>query len=556
MRHHVKAAFLIVVSIVLIISGCVTSFAARKYYGDVGLTIEIPDNFYVVSSYGVSEADQAALEEKGFVVDDILKENDKNNFLFQAVNDTFTIAASLLIGPSESKSAKDLTDSDLEELKNTLSENFTSEGKELLGVSKYDSQYTSFLKTEYRMPDQNGMLDMTDYICIEGGTTYHFSFAFYDKELEDDNKRETEQIIDSVRIDGKGSKKIKKTEKKEATKETESAKEEPASATYEKAEEPLSPAYPDTTATLAIYMITNALGFNMIFIIITIVAVLLRRAAPRLVWVIFLGGLLLQALSIKNAADRMRMSKMPGFYALVMIVIAFFGFYKLTQPSAKKKQPGDKTPDTAQISGKTDSAQNAQNAQNIQDAQNAQNVQNAHVAQNIQDAKNDADGFYKECVSSFHQIASDAGYANKGLIFIPELMPAGEKIVNALLSNQYLSSQYGSDPSRYYYAIVGLGIQAGMVIADQWHKDPDALKNGFVDYIIAQGPAEMAKRLMQTCFQADEEKANGFYSSIYSRWLQLHKPYWNRKDTGQYTFYGTLAAYQTGISAILGQYNS
>ena len=310
---------------------------------------------------------------------------------------------------------------------------------------------------------------------------------------------------------------------------------------------------------MGIYMFTNALGFNMVFLIITIIAVLLRNAAPRLVWVIFLGGLLLQILAIRNASQELWIYKMDEFYALVMIVIAFFGFYKLTQPSAKKKQPDDKTPDTAQSSGKTDSAQNTQNVQNAhvaQDAQDNQDAQNNQDAQDIQDAQNDADGFYKECVSSFHQTASDAGYAKKGPIFIPELMPAGEKIVKALLSNQYLSSQYGSDPSRYYYVIVGLSIQAGMVIADQWHKDPDALKNGFVDYIITQGPAEKAKKLMETIFQADEKRANDFYGSIYSRWLQLHKPYWNRKDTGQYTFYGTVAAYRTGISVILGQYDN
>ena len=164
------------------------------------------------------------------------------------------------------------------------------------------------------------------------------------------------------------------------------------------------------------------------------------------------------------------------------------------------------------------------------------------------------DDFYKDCLSSFHQFASEKGYVKNGIIFIPELMPIGERIVKAFLTDPFFISEYASDPLQYYYAIVGLSIQAGMVIADKWHTNYSELKNGFVDTVISEGPAEMAQALMDANFHVNAEKANEFYSGIYTIWMQLHNPYWVVNDPRKYTFLGTVAAYQVGISTILGQY--
>ena len=152
--------------------------------------------------------------------------------------------------------------------------------------------------------------------------------------------------------------------------------------------------------------------------------------------------------------------------------------------------------------------------------------------------------FYKDCLSSFHQFASEKGYVKNGIIFIPELMPIGERIVKAFLTDPFFISEYSSDPIQYYYAIVGLSIQAGMVIADKWHTNYSELQSGFVDTVISEGPAEMAQDLMDANFHVSAEEANDFYSGIYTRWMQLHNPYWVVNDPRKYTFLGTIAAYQ------------
>ena len=133
-------------------------------------------------------------------------------------------------------------------------------------------------------------------------------------------------------------------------------------------------------------------------------------------------------------------------------------------------------------------------------------------------------------------------------------MPIGERIVKAFLTDPFFISEYSSDPIQYYYAIVGLSIQAGMVIADKWHTNYSELQSGFVDTVISEGPAEMAQDLMDANFHVSAEEANDFYSGIYTRWMQLHNPYWVVNDPRKYTFLGTIAAYQVGISTILGVY--
>ena len=45
--------------------------------------------------------------------------------------------------------------------------------------------------------------------------------------------------------------------------------------------------------------------------------------------------------------------------------------------------------------------------------------------------------FYNDCVAEFHKEAMKKGVANKGLIFIPELIPLGEKAILAFLKDLY-----------------------------------------------------------------------------------------------------------------------
>jgi hypothetical protein len=162
--------------------------------------------------------------------------------------------------------------------------------------------------------------------------------------------------------------------------------------------------------------------------------------------------------------------------------------------------------------------------------------------------------FYTECVADYHKVAKSLGYANRDLIFIPELIPFGQKTVLAFLQDNFFQMEFGNNPQQYYFVIMALSLQAGIVFADKWHSDFSALKNGYVDQIIEEGPADTAEVLLKNEIGLNKEQANQFYGKIFQRWLSLHEPYWKLSDPREYTFMAMLASYQLGISMILEKY--
>ena len=116
--------------------------------------------------------------------------------------------------------------------------------------------------------------------------------------------------------------------------------------------------------------------------------------------------------------------------------------------------------------------------------------------------------FYNDCVEDYHKAALAKGFANRGLIFIPELVPIGEKTVLAFLKDPFFQMQFGGNPQMYYYVIMSLSLQAGMVFAEKWHSNFPALKSGYVEQIIQEGPADACKPLLAQLGLTDNEKEN------------------------------------------------
>lgn len=182
------------------------------------------------------------------------------------------------------------------------------------------------------------------------------------------------------------------------------------------------------------------------------------------------------------------------------------------------------------------------------------NTSNAESTGALADTAASPEEFYSACVKDYHSTAMKNGFAKRGLIFIPELMPIGEKTVLAFLKDPFFQMEFGSNPQLYYYAIMSLSLQAGIVFAAKWHSDFSSLKSGYVDQIIEEGPADECKPLLLELGLTDNEKENDFYRTIYARWMTMHEPYWKLSDPRDYTFRATVAAYQLGVSMILEKY--
>lgn len=183
------------------------------------------------------------------------------------------------------------------------------------------------------------------------------------------------------------------------------------------------------------------------------------------------------------------------------------------------------------------------------------NTQKDENASSEQSAIKSVVSFYNDCVADFHKEAGKYGVANKGVIFIPELLPLGEKTILAFLQDQFFQVQFGNDAQTYYYVIMSLAIDAGIVYATRWHEQFSTL-NSYVDEIIETGPADDANLLLSKYFSEEisTNQGNQFFQKIFPRWIAMHEPYWELSDPRDYTFKAMLAAYQLGISMILEKY--
>ena len=166
-----------------------------------------------------------------------------------------------------------------------------------------------------------------------------------------------------------------------------------------------------------------------------------------------------------------------------------------------------------------------------------------------------AKDFYAECLTDFHDALAAKGYATKGVIFIPELIPFGNKAILAYLKDPFFQMEAGNNVTQYYYLICALSFMTGVAYADKWHSNFAELNNGFVDQIITAGPPEYAQPVLEKATGLNrDEQAEKLFATVFNRWIKIHEPYWQLRDPREYTFNAMLAAYQAGISTILEKY--
>lgn len=160
--------------------------------------------------------------------------------------------------------------------------------------------------------------------------------------------------------------------------------------------------------------------------------------------------------------------------------------------------------------------------------------------------------FYMDCVEAYHDEAEKCGLTDRGVIFIPELIPYGEQAVLSLFKDRFYSMEFKDNPYVYYYAIMSLALQTGIVYAAKWHENFPEMQ-GYSKRIEKRGPADDCKPCLRQMGLGDSGVENAFYNKIYKIWVEKHEPYWKMRDPREYTFKATLAAYQLGVSLMLAK---
>ena len=172
----------------------------------------------------------------------------------------------------------------------------------------------------------------------------------------------------------------------------------------------------------------------------------------------------------------------------------------------------------------------------------------------VVEAKKNA--FYLDCVQDFHEEAKKHGVATKGVIAVPELIPYGEKYIGDYLDDPFFQLDCMKPPASFYYAIMSLSMQAGMLFAKKWHEAPNELDE-YAPVVKAAGTAGAALELMRERFpEIAEDKGKAFFEKILGRWLVKIEPYQSLTDPREYYLKATLAAYQLGVSMMLEKHEN
>ena len=159
--------------------------------------------------------------------------------------------------------------------------------------------------------------------------------------------------------------------------------------------------------------------------------------------------------------------------------------------------------------------------------------------------------FYSQCTKEFHKETKLMGLIKRGPNEIPEILKYGETAASSYLNDATIRNQYGDEPTQYYFVIMSLCLQAGMVLARNWSEDASSVDSRYVSYLMSAGPSDEATKIMEKQFKLNTDQANLFYSKIFEKWVDVLTPYWNLAEPWEYTTKAMIAAYQLGVSMIL-----
>ena len=169
------------------------------------------------------------------------------------------------------------------------------------------------------------------------------------------------------------------------------------------------------------------------------------------------------------------------------------------------------------------------------------------------------DEFYDECFNAFIVVAQGFGYANSGARGNEVLSKRAEQSVRELLKYKPMIKAFGNDPMMYYYHVNGLAFAMGIVLAMLQLNAPQKFGERDLIPMIVNDPAtsahDLAFHTMQQ-FGMVPEIYNQLVQELFKKFQELHEPYWKVKEPRPYTIAAFYAAFMTGCSISIDQFEA
>ena len=112
-----------------------------------------------------------------------------------------------------------------------------------------------------------------------------------------------------------------------------------------------------------------------------------------------------------------------------------------------------------------------------------------------------------------------------------------------------LRETFQNDAQLYYYNVACIAFCGGIAYADAWDKDVTQIKTGAVDTLLtSQGDITSLAVDILSLGGDGRKKLHMLEDKMFSVFLELMAPYWDKEDPRPFLFQGLLAFFQTGLS--------
>lgn len=160
--------------------------------------------------------------------------------------------------------------------------------------------------------------------------------------------------------------------------------------------------------------------------------------------------------------------------------------------------------------------------------------------------------FVPDNMETMLRFAKERGYAQRDLMFIPELTVLGQTAVETSMSNPLHLNEYANDAGHYYYKMTEIAFCTGVIFAAMWHENYNYLKNEFADKYMQTWETEISLPIVENLFEMNEDEFGQFIYDLFETYTEEVKPFFKAKNAIEYMSVGLLNVYQLGVSMTLG----
>ncbi len=153
--------------------------------------------------------------------------------------------------------------------------------------------------------------------------------------------------------------------------------------------------------------------------------------------------------------------------------------------------------------------------------------------------------------SAIHDKARELGCIKSGVIFIPELIPYGQKLIDSDLHYDELLYSYPK-ANQFYHVMVLRALMYGIMLGNCWHNAFDDLDELY-ETVEEEGPNGLVEDLIEDELSKELGKEQ---FTLLARWTftVLVQQLPDEDDPRQYLVQAFNAAYQLGVSVVLSHY--